>query len=136
MDELRAVADLPGAGAAGGLGAGLAALGARLVPGIDLILETVRFDERLARASLAVTGEGAVDLSSTEGKAPAGVAAACARAGLPCVVFGGVVERDAVPALYRLGASAVFRLSGQRERARDDLAELGEALGRLVLALC
>jgi glycerate kinase len=135
MEELRPVAEIPGSGAAGGLGAALAALGARLVPGIELVLDAVRFDERLADAALAVTGEGSVDLSSAEGKAPAGVAAACARRGVPCVVFGGTVAREAVAPLHELGATSVLALSGSPERARDDLAALGEAVGRLLLAL-
>jgi glycerate kinase len=135
MKELEPVADLPGAGAAGGLGAALAALGGSLVPGIELVLEAVRFEARVAGAALAVTGEGAVDLSSTEGKTPAGVAAACRRAGVPCVVFGGLVEPGAAAGLYDLGASAVLRLSGRPEQSRADLTELGEALGRLAQAL-
>ena len=135
MKELEPVADLPGAGSAGGLGAALAALGGKLVPGIEVVLDAVGFEERIAGASLAVTGEGAVDRSSAEGKTPAGVAAACARTGVPCVVFGGRVDGEAAAELYRLGASAVFRLSGRPERARDDLAELGEALGRLLQKL-
>jgi glycerate kinase len=131
MPELAPVARLPGAGAAGGLGAALAALGGTLVAGIGLVLEAVRFDERLEGIALAVTGEGAVDLSSAEGKTSAGVAAVCARAGVPCVVFGGLVETGAAAALHEAGATAVFSLSGRPERATADLAELGEALGRL-----
>ena len=134
MDELRDVRDLPGAGAAGGLGAALAALGAELVPGCELVLDTLGFRERLAGRRLAITGEGRVDESSAEGKVPAGVARACAAAGVPCVVFGGQVANGAAR-LYGLGASAVLRLSGQARRAREDLIELGEALGRLVRAL-
>jgi len=135
MTELAAVADLPGAGAAGGLGAGLAALGATLVPGGELVLEAVGFGARVAGVALAVTGEGAVDRSSAEGKTPAGVATSCRRAGVPCVVFGGRVEPGASRELYAAGATAVFSLSGVPDRARDDLAEFGEALGRLVRAL-
>lgn len=134
MEELTDVRELPGAGAAGGLGAALAALGAELVPGSQLVLETLGLRERLAGIGLAITGEGRVDESSAEGKVPAGVAAACAAAGVPCVVFGGTVSGGAA-ALYELGASAVFRLSGEPSRAREDLLELGEALGRLTLAL-
>lgn len=134
MDELRNVRDLPGAGAAGGLGAALAALGAELVPGCELVLETLGFRERLAGSRLAITGEGRVDESSAEGKVPGGVTIACAAAGVPCVVFGGQVS-DGAARLYDLGASAVLRLSGQARRAREDLVDLGEALGRLVLAL-
>jgi glycerate kinase len=132
MDELRRVAELPGAGSAGGLGAALAVLGARLTPGIELVLEAVRFRDRLAGAAAAVTGEGQVDRSSAEGKVPAGVAAECARAGIACVVFGGRVDAGAAPPLYELGASAVLRLSGNPDRTREDLAELGEAVGRLL----
>jgi glycerate kinase len=132
MEELRAVAEVPGAGSAGGLGAALAALGARLTPGIDLVLEAVRFTERLGGATAALTGEGQVDRSSAEGKVPAGVAAACARADIACVVFGGRVEPGSVSPLYDLGVSAVFRLSGNPDDSREDLAELGEAVGRLL----
>lgn len=134
MDELRDVRDLPGAGAAGGLGAALAALGAELVPGCELVLDTLGFRERLAGKRLAITGEGSVDESSAEGKVPGGVTVACAAAGVPCVVFGGQVAGGAA-SLYSLGASAVLRLSGQARRAREDLLELGEALGRLARAL-
>ena len=135
IPQLAAVADLPGAGAAGGLGAALAALGAKLVPGVRLVLEAVGFEARVRGAVLAVTGEGAVDRSSAEGKTPAGVAAACRRAGVPCAVFGGRVESGSARELYAAGATAVFSLSGAPERARDDLAELGEALARLLQAL-
>lgn len=135
MRELAPVADLPGAGAAGGLGAALAALGAKLVPGAGLVLEAVGFGARLRGAALVVTGEGAVDLSSAEGKTPAGVATACRSAGVPCIVFGGRVEPSSAHALYAAGATSVFSLSGVPERARDDLAELGEALGRLAVSL-
>lgn len=135
MPELAPFADLPGAGAAGGLGAALAALGGELVPGIELVLETVRFAEHLDGAALVITGEGRVDETSAEGKVPAGVASACAKARVPCVVFGGVVAAGAERALYALGATAVLSLSGQRSRAHADLLALGEAVGRLARAL-
>jgi glycerate 2-kinase len=134
MEELRPFAELPGAGAAGGLGAALAALGAELVPGIELVLEAVRFGERIEGAALVVTGEGRVDETSAAGKVAGGVASACAAAGVQCVVFGGRV-RGGREALYKLGATAVFPLSGRRERAARDLADLGESLGRLVSGL-
>ncbi len=125
MDELREFADVPGAGAAGGLGAALAALGAELRPGIELVLEAVCFDAAAGEADLVVTGEGTVDRSSAEGKVAAGVARACARAGVPCVVFGGRVEPGAASDLYVVGATAVLSLSGRPENARADLDELG-----------
>jgi glycerate 2-kinase len=135
MTELRDVADVPGAGSTGGLGAAFAALGAELVPGIDLVLRDVGFAGALEGAAVAVTGEGGVDPSSAEGKVAAGVAGACTAVGVPCIVFGGRVEPGSTAALYDLGATAVFSLSGRPERARDDLGDLGEALGRLLVTL-
>src|SRR5437868_5233554 len=90
MDGLAAYADLPGAGAAGGLGAALASLGAELVPGASAVVDLAGFEP--AGYGLVVTGEGRVDRTTAEGKAPAEVVHRCALAGVPCVVFGGVVE--------------------------------------------
>ena len=119
IDALAPFAELPGSGAAGGLGAALASLGAELVPGADAVLDLVGFDPR--GYDLVVTGEGTVDRTTWEGKAPAAVVRRCAEAGVRCVVFGGrVVEGDAVA------------LSGDPARVGDDLVELGERLGRLV----
>jgi glycerate kinase len=87
------LADRPGAGAAGGLGAGaIAFLGARLQSGIDLILELVGFDDAVAGADLVVTGEGKIDFQSLHGKAPLGVARAAAAHGVPVIALSGVVE--------------------------------------------
>jgi glycerate kinase len=133
MEELRPFAELPGAGAAGGLGAALAALGAELLPGNELVLEAVGFEGRLAGAALAVTGEGTVDATSASGKVPGAVAVACRSAEVPCVVFGGRVV-GGVEALVELGARVV-ELSGQPERAREDLEELGAELGRSAVSL-
>ena len=121
LEELRPFATLPGSGAAGGLGAALAALGAGLVAGAPTVLELIGFDERLAGADLVVTGEGAVDATTVAGKAPGEVAARAVGAGVRCVVFGGRV-REHVP-----GAETV-ELSGDPKRAADDLVELGRSL--------
>ena len=123
MEELRPVAELPGAGAAGGLGAAFAALGAQLVPGAELVLDLIGFRERLRGATLVVTGEGKVDRTSAEGKAPGAVVRACRDEGVRCVVFGGVVEEELEGAEHE-------ELSGNPERAREDLIALGERLGR------
>ena len=73
------VADQPGAGAAGGLGfAALRFLGARMRPGIELLLELASFDDRLDEARLVITGEGSLDAQTLHGKAPVGVARAAA----------------------------------------------------------
>lgn len=115
MARLAAYATLPGSGAAGGLGAALASLGAELVPGADAVLDLLGFDP--APYDLVVTGEGTVDETTWEGKAPAAVARRCREAGVRCVVFGGrVLDGDAVA------------LSGDPSRAREDLVELGSRL--------
>ena len=127
MPELRPAADLPGAGAAGGLGAALAVLGADLVPGAELVLETVGFRERVRGAAVVVTGEGIVDRTSAEGKAPGAALRACREEGVRCVVFGGRVL-DALP------GAEMHPLSGNPARAADDLAALGEAVGSSLTA--
>ena len=82
---------LPGAGAAGGLAGGLAALGARLVPGLDLVAEAVGLAGRVARADLVLTGEGRLDATSWEGKVVGGVVAAATAAGVPVWIVAGAV---------------------------------------------
>ena len=119
--ELARYADLPGSGAAGGLGAALASLGAELVPGAEAVLDLLAFDP--APYDLVVTGEGQVDETTWEGKAPAAVLARCRASEVPCVVFGGRVS-GTVPV-----TSAVTALSGDPARAHTDLVELGERLG-------
>ncbi|HEY5059867.1 MAG TPA: glycerate kinase [Gaiellaceae bacterium] len=122
--RLAPYAELPGSGAAGGLGAALASLGAKLAPGAATVLDLVGFDPR--SADLVVTGEGRVDATTTEGKAPAEVVRRCRDAGVPCVVFGGVVEQP-------LADAETVSLSGDPARARDDLVELGLRLGTRLL---
>ena len=116
--------DLPGAGAAGGLGAALAALGGELVGGAELVLDTVGFEAR--GYDLVVTGEGAVDASTQRGKAPGEVAKRCRSAGVRCAVFGGRIVEP-------LPEVETCELSGDPARAREDLVELGERLGRSLL---
>jgi glycerate kinase len=111
--------DLPGSGAAGGLGAALASLGAELVPGADYLFELTGFRERVRGADLVVTGEGTVDRTTFEGKAPGEAVRVCEELGLRCVLFGGRVE-DGIDAVA---------LSGDPSRARTDLEELGRRLG-------
>jgi glycerate kinase len=115
---LAPYAELPGAGAAGGLGAAFAALGGELVPGAPLVLETIGFRERIRGATLVITGEGAVDATTAEGKAPAEVARVAREAGIRVLVFGGLVVEP-------LPGFETVALSGDPARARDDLVELG-----------
>ena len=121
MDELRPYASLPGSGAAGGLGAALAALGAELVPGAATVLDLVGFDEHLFGCDLVVTGEGQVDATTAEGKVPGEVVARCVLAGARCIVFGGRVSVE-------IEGAETVALSGDPSRAEADLIELGRRL--------
>jgi len=117
--ELAPFAELPGAGAAGGLGAALAALGAELVPGAELVLDEIGLDPR--GFDLVVTGEGQVDRTTATGKAPGEVARRCARVGVRCVIFGGRIVEP-------LEGVENVALSGDPARAEADLIELGRGL--------
>lgn len=90
------VADVSGAGAAGGLGAAARAfLGAEMVRGVDWVLDLVGMDAALAGADLCFTGEGHADAQSAHGKLLSGVAARCRSNGVPCVAFVGGMDADA-----------------------------------------
>jgi glycerate 2-kinase len=104
------VRDLPGAGAAGGLAGGLAALGAKLVPGFDLVAERMSLAELIASADLVVTGEGFIDQQSFAGKAVGGVVGLCAAAGVPVLVVAG----DGDPAVAFPYVSLVERFGADR----------------------
>jgi glycerate kinase len=126
MTELRPYAALPGAGAAGGLGAAIASLGGELVSGSELVLERVGFRGLATGADLVVTGEGTIDRSSSEGKAVGEVVRICGEEDVRCAVFGGRVE-EAVP------GAEMHALSGDPERTADDLVELGTRLADALL---
>jgi glycerate kinase len=84
------IGKMPGAGAAGGLGAGLVAfLGASLKPGIDIILDGIRFEEHLVNADLVLTGEGRIDHQTPRGKTVAGIARRTKKTGKPVIAFAG-----------------------------------------------
>lgn len=132
-DELgRRVATLPGAGAAGGLGAGLAAfLGAELVPGAERVLEWIGFEEHLQEADLVLTAEGRLDETTLRhGKAPAVVARRAREAGVPCFVFAGVSTLpDPTEPFARIFPLAPEPVPGQdpeaaRRRAMERAGEL------------
>ncbi|MFJ8968794.1 MULTISPECIES: glycerate kinase [Streptomyces] len=81
----------PGTGASGGLGAGLAAVGARLLPRYDVLLDGLDLDARLARADFAITAEGALDHQTVRGKIPAEVARRAHASGVPVLVLAGTI---------------------------------------------
>ena len=114
----KKIADIPGTGAAGGLGGGLIAfLGARLQSGIELILEAVNFENALKNAHLVITGEGKTDFQTAFGKVPAGVAAASKKHGIPVVCFSGALGKK-IEKLYSLGITALFS-TANREMTLD-----------------
>jgi len=122
-------ADLPGAGAAGGLGAALLALGGRVVPGIGLVRELTGLDRALDEVDLVITGEGSFDAQSLRGKVVSGVAASARDRGLPCVVLAGQAStgrREAAAAVARPIASATRRpvstRSDRRVRQASEMA--------------
>lgn len=85
--------DLPGAGAAGGLGAAFTLLGGTLEPGVELVMDAVGLYDELQNADLVLTGEGRIDRQTTQGKTPWGVAKAAHQAGLYTILFGGQITQ-------------------------------------------
>lgn len=100
----------PGSGAAGGVGAGLLALGATLEPGADLILDVVGFDARLAGADLVITGEGRLDQQTAQGKLIAALARRCKTSGVPLIAFAGSLE-SGWEGLRTQGLTAAFAIT-------------------------
>ena len=120
-----------GAGAAGGLGFALLVLGATREPGIELVADAVRLEERARAADLVVTGEGAFDFSSRSGKVPYGVAAVAAETLRPCVALAGqvLVGSREMRALGVESAYSLVDLVGE-ERAFGDPAGAAGRRGR------
>lgn len=133
----KEVAEIPGAGAAGAMGAGIVAfLDGELQPGIRTVLELVHFDEALEGADLVITGEGKIDGQSLHGKVVVGVAERAARKGVPVVAVVGSVGEEAEKA-YDMGVTAIFSINRQavdfsvsRYQSRENLAATAEALIR------
>lgn len=115
------VAAVPGAGAAGGLGAGLLAFaGAQIVPGADWVLEKTGALKALKSADLVITAEGRLDKTSLYGKAPVALARAAKKAGVPCVAIGGQVESGALRALHAAGIVKIVSFSDAGAASRND----------------
>jgi len=134
------VLDLPGAGAAGGLGAGLAAfLGAELVLGAQLVAEAVGLKQKLEGADLALTGEGRLDAQTSFGKAPWEVARLAKGCGLPVIAIAGSLEADCRAALGE-AFDAVVAITPRAMSVREAMAEgaklvadAAEGVARLLL---
>ena len=136
------VATLPGAGAAGAMGAGAVAFfGAALNPGIETVLDTVRFEERVADADFVITGEGKLDSQSLRGKVVIGVARRAKRMGVPVFAVVGDVG-DEIDEAYREGVTAIFStnhlaipFSEARKRSEQDYRKTIENIFRALKAL-
>jgi glycerate kinase len=121
-----AVATLPGAGAAGGLGAALVAfLDAHIRPGIDIVTQAVGLDAIVADADLVVTGEGRVDGQTVHGKTPIGVARVAKRHGKPVIAIAGCLGADA-GAVHAHGIDAIFSVIPRPCSLPDALAAAAE----------
>ena len=124
------VRDLPGAGAAGGLGGALAALGARLVPGIELVAEVTGLEARIAAADLVVTGEGFLDVHSFQGKAVGWIVQRALASGVPVLVVVGDREEGCVPASLDTPSLEIVSLVEEYgpEEARSNTLDCIEAV--------
>ena len=120
-----------GAGAAGGTGfAALALLDAEIKPGIELILDLIDFDRRIAGADLVVTGEGSLDAQSLAGKAPVGVARAAGGAGIPVVAVAGRLQLSP-PQLREAGILAAYPLTDLEPDLDRSIANANPLLRRV-----
>jgi len=135
--------DTPGAGAAGGLGFGLQAfLGAKIRPGIEVVMGAVGFEEKLAACGLVISGEGRLDSQTAYGKTVSGVARTARRRGIPVLALGGEVTAEAA-SLREMGVSALLSIApgpiSQEESMREAATllertarEIGSLLKRLL----
>ena len=136
--------DYPGAGAAGGLGYALRTyLGARLTPGVDLILSMTGLEDAVAAADIVITGEGRLDRQTAMGKAPAGVAALAKKHGKKAIAFSGCLGEGA-SACNTCGIDAFFPIlpacmtvaeAMEPARAHRHLADTAEQVFRLIRAI-
>ncbi len=106
------VRDLPGSGAAGGLGAAFLALGARMRRGVEVVAEAAHLEEAVAGADLVLTGEGSLDRQTLSGKTPSGVADVAARHGVPVIAFAGRLGEGSEELLGRGFAAVVSITTG------------------------
>lgn len=136
------VAHIPGAGAAGGMGAGCVAfLGAQLKSGIEAVLDMVEFDRRLEGAELVITGEGRIDAQSLHGKVISGIAKRAKPRNIPLVAIVGSIAEGAEEA-YELGVTAMFGIDREAvaferyaHRSAENYRRTLEDILRLVRAM-
>lgn len=127
------LAEYPGAGAAGGLGYGLMAyLNARLQSGIDLLLDTIRFDEHISGADFILTGEGKSDRQTLMGKVPEGILKRAIKQGIPVHLLSGAIEDDS--SLKEAGFASVRSINENDIRPLDVLMQKDVAMENIKAA--
>lgn len=123
----RRVRDVPGAGAAGGLGAGLMMfLGAELQSGITIVMDVSNFSERIRNADLILTGEGKIDSQTAFGKTIAGIVVKAKSVKIPVIAFGGIVKE--AERLYELGVTKIYSI-------RDGTISIEQSMSRASILL-
>ncbi len=132
---------ISGAGAAGGLGGGFVAfLNAQLKPGIEMVLQTIDFENYLQNADFVVTGEGKLDIQTTMGKAASGILDAASKKNIPVIAIGGSVEDK--EALLKRGFTSLFSTTPngmsieeamQKETAKKSIAQTAEQIMRTMI---
>lgn len=138
-DLNKQIEEIPGAGAAGGMGAALLAfLDAESRPGIEIVIDAVRLQEAMTGADLVITGEGRLDGQSVHGKAPVGVARIAQRQGIPVIAFAGSLGEGAEQ-IKEYGVSALFsvvkgpcELSEALDAAADNLRDLSKNVAAVI----
>lgn len=133
------VSAVPGAGAAGGLGAAMIAFcGAQMVPGFELVSQLTHLEEHISQASLVFTAEGKIDAQTAMGKTISGVARLAKKYGIPAIALGAVISDD-LSELYQQGITSIFSIADRpmsleesKNRAANLLEATSEQIARMV----
>ena len=132
------VNNIPGAGAAGGLGAGLLTLGAILKKGIEIVIEANELDKRIQGADLVITGEGSIDGQTRFGKTPYGVVSVAKKYNIPTITLAGNVGKD-IDILYDYGFDTIFSimqgvdtLENALKNGKDNIERTAKNIGHFI----
>ncbi len=124
------VEDIPGAGAAGGLGAGLMAfLNAKLMKGFDMVAETVGLEKKIMEADLVITGEGKIDVQTQYGKTVFGIAQIAKKYGKPVIAVGGSID-DGAEILYDMGIDAMLSVIDRPMTLKEAIKDASNLQGK------
>lgn len=141
-DLQKDIENIPGAGAAGGLGGGLMAfLSAKLKKGVDLVIKYTHLEEKLKNADFVFTGEGAIDYQTKFGKTPYGVASVAKKYNIPVIVLSGKIG-EGCEVLYEGGITSIFGIlpgavdiKEALENGKENVEQTSENVGRLIKSI-